>query len=318
MRIRQLEWFNRVCETGSITRAAALLNIAQPALGKQISALEREFGVSLLKRGPLGTKPTPAGEVLLEEGNEILLRLQKLKRKLNSLSRSCKAPLRLGLPPTLMKVMARDLLREPSLQREGITIQLSEEHPHVLIDHVESGRLDAAFAYNAPSDRAIVCSCLLSEPIYIIAASGTKFDNIRSIAMADLEDVGLAMPSRQSLVRMHIENAMRERGLVLRVTYEADSIQAIRDLILSGMAFGILPRYAFVDEIKAGAVVALKVINPVVMRSLSLVTSENFDDLFKSSIFDVLASFACKVETLNASIERFGSSLPREGNVCAF
>src|SRR5689334_5435995 len=82
MRSRQLECFVCICETGSITRAAAKLNIAQPALGVQLRTLEQEFGAKLLIRSPAGTVPTAAGRLFLDEARNILRKLDDLKRRL--------------------------------------------------------------------------------------------------------------------------------------------------------------------------------------------------------------------------------------------
>ena len=65
MHLRYLRYFVAVGETRNLSRAAAELHVAQPALSRQIRDLERELGVELLERHPKGVTPTPAGEVLI-------------------------------------------------------------------------------------------------------------------------------------------------------------------------------------------------------------------------------------------------------------
>src|SRR5213592_4473320 len=63
--LRYLRYFVAVGETRNLSRAAAQLHVAQPALSRQIRDLERELGVELLERHPKGVTPTPAGEALI-------------------------------------------------------------------------------------------------------------------------------------------------------------------------------------------------------------------------------------------------------------
>src|SRR5687767_12555895 len=69
--LRRLRYFVKVAETGSLTRAAAALHVAQPALSQQIRVLEDELGVQLLARGPRGVTLTEAGQRLLAESRRI-------------------------------------------------------------------------------------------------------------------------------------------------------------------------------------------------------------------------------------------------------
>src|SRR5256886_934407 len=70
--LRYLRYFVAVGETRNLSRAAAQLHVAQPALSRQIRALERELGVELLERHPKGVTPTPAGEALIHGAPRIL------------------------------------------------------------------------------------------------------------------------------------------------------------------------------------------------------------------------------------------------------
>lgn len=72
MKLRQLEYFVTICESGSYTRAAARLFVAQPSLSQQIRSLENDLGTRLLDRMPEGVRLTAAGHALLPEARTIL------------------------------------------------------------------------------------------------------------------------------------------------------------------------------------------------------------------------------------------------------
>src|SRR6185312_10000153 len=154
LRTRQLECFIRVCELGSITKAARTLNIAQPALGLQIRALEREFGVQLLERTMLGTRPTAAGLTFLKEATYILRRLQELKRTLKEQVESAPQLVMLGITPSMTGILATQLLERVRSAMPRVTLTMMEELSNILIEQVTAGRLDLALIFNAPPSRA--------------------------------------------------------------------------------------------------------------------------------------------------------------------
>ena len=79
MDLKQIEYFVRVAELGSFTRAAVVLNIAQPALSRQVRLLEVELRQNLLVRNGRGAIPTEAGKVLLEHGRGILHQVERAR-----------------------------------------------------------------------------------------------------------------------------------------------------------------------------------------------------------------------------------------------
>jgi DNA-binding transcriptional LysR family regulator len=77
MELRQVRLFLAAAEEGSITAAARRMNLTQPALSRQIKALEEELGVELFTRGAHSVTLTPAGRVLAEEGKKLLDRAER-------------------------------------------------------------------------------------------------------------------------------------------------------------------------------------------------------------------------------------------------
>src|SRR6185503_4935343 len=70
--LRHLRYFLAIAETGNVTRAAAKARVAQPALSRQVRALERELGVPLLERSPSGVTLTPAGEAFARGARRVI------------------------------------------------------------------------------------------------------------------------------------------------------------------------------------------------------------------------------------------------------
>jgi LysR family nitrogen assimilation transcriptional regulator len=271
MRSRQLECFVRVCELGSITKAAATLNIAQPALGVQIKALEREFGVQLLARTITGTSPTPAGMVFLDEARFILRRLEDLKRNLREIDRNAPRSLRLGMPASLTGILASRLLERLHAAMPELTLKIVEDPSHTLVEHVQSGKLDLALAFGVPSSRLLQSEPRLRETLYLIASPGSPRDAEGPIPLRELAGIDLTMPEEGDVVRQLVDETLHEHHLSLRVAYPVDSMPAMKDVVARGLACAVLPYSAVAREVEAGILVVRPIVEPAITRTLSII-----------------------------------------------
>jgi len=270
MRSRQLECFVRVCELGSITRAAATLNIAQPALGVQIKALEREFGVKLVDRTPTGTSPTPAGAMLLDEARHILRRIDHLKRRLREADAQAHHSLRLGMPASLTGILASRLLERVHAAIPELTLSIIEEPSHRVIEHLQAGQLDIGLAYGVGPGARIRAEPRLREPLHLITTPGSPLDLPRPLPLRDLVTIDLTMPGEGDIVRQLVEDTLKAHGLRLRVTYPVHSMPAMKDVVARGLASAILPLSAVAREVEAGALVARPITDPPITRTLCI------------------------------------------------
>ena len=97
---------------GSFTRAASSLNVAQPALSRQIRLLEVELRQNLLVRNGRGAVMTEAGKVLLEHGRGILHQVERVREELGRVRGALAGRVAIGLPPSIAKVLTVPLTRE--------------------------------------------------------------------------------------------------------------------------------------------------------------------------------------------------------------
>jgi LysR family transcriptional regulator, nitrogen assimilation regulatory protein len=160
MDLKQLEYFVRVAELGSFTRAAHALNIAQPALSRQVRLLEVELRQTLLVRNGRGAVPTEAGRLLLEHGRGILHQVQRAQEDLGRVRGALAGRVAMGLPPTLARVLTVPLTRA-FLQRLPKRICRSAKACPAPQEGLINGRLDIALLYNAqPTPKSICSRCL--------------------------------------------------------------------------------------------------------------------------------------------------------------
>jgi LysR family nitrogen assimilation transcriptional regulator len=160
MDLRQLEYFVRVAELGSFTRASIALNVAQPALSRQIRLLEVELRQSLLTRNGRGAKLTEAGKLLLEHGRGILHQVEVARDEVVTARGSLAGRVSIGLPPSLSRLITVPLTRALREELPQARLTLTEAFSVLIYEGLRVGNLDMAVMYNAASSPDIEVSTL--------------------------------------------------------------------------------------------------------------------------------------------------------------
>ncbi len=247
MDLRQLEYFVRVAELGSFTKAAVALEVAQPALSRQVRLLEVELRQTLLTRNGRGAAPTEAGKLLLEHGRGILHQVERAREELGRVRGALAGRVAIGLPPSVAKVMAVPLIREFRRRMPQATLSISEGLSVGMHESLASGRLDIALLYNASASPDIESTLLLEEPLFLVQRQAEKprtAHKPRPIALREVAGLPLVIPSRPNAIRMLVETEMANLGCRPRVALEIDGVAAILDLVEDGAGSAILSRNA--------------------------------------------------------------------------
>ncbi|MES2017727.1 MAG: LysR substrate-binding domain-containing protein [Pseudomonadota bacterium] len=243
MDLKQLSYFVRVAELGSFTRAADVLDIAQPALSRQIRLLEVELRHTLLLRNGRGVTLTEAGTLLLEHSRGVLHQVERLREELSRVRGSLAGSVAVGLPPTVAKVLAVPLTRALRAALPDATLSITEGLSVSMQDSLLSGRLDIALLYNPLPSPELEIHPLLDEELVLVtrAADGAPQ---RPVALAELAGLALVIPSRPNAIRMQVELALMHLDRQPRIAVEIDGVAAILELVADGVGAAVLPRNA--------------------------------------------------------------------------
>lgn len=276
MDLKQLEYFVHVAELGSFTRASHVLNIAQPALSRQIRLLEVELAQNLLVRNGRGVTLTPSGKLLLEHGQGVLYQVTRLREEMGRSRGALVGRVALGLPPSLVKILTVEISKKFKAElpeavlsiREGLTVSMQEA--------LLNGQLDVALLYNAAHTPDIEQIPLLNETLYFVAplpkeAHSSK--RAQTITLKELASQPLIIPSRPNVTRILIEKELAEQNLQANITLEIDGISAILQLVSEGLGFAVLSKNA-VDSLAATHQFWLRrIVAPKLQYKLSLAVS---------------------------------------------
>lgn len=275
MDLKQLEYFVRVAELGSFTRAAVALDIAQPALSRQVRMLEVELRQSLLTRNGRGALPTEAGKLLLEHGRGILHQVERAREELGRVRGALAGRVALGLPPSVAKALTVPLIREFRQRMPDATLSISEGLSVGMHESLASGRLDIALLYNATPSPDIELTPLLEENLYLVQRHNGKGAAVRprSIALREVASLPLIIPSRPNAIRMLVETQMANLGCRPQVALEIDGVAAILDLVQDGAGNAVLSRNAVATSARPDAFLLRPIGSPSLKTQLQIAMS---------------------------------------------
>lgn len=299
MDLKQLEYFVRVAELGSFTKASVALDVAQPALSRQVRLLEVELRQTLLTRNGRGAAPTEAGQLLLEHGRGILHQVERAREELGRVRGALAGRVAIGLPPSVAKAMAVPLIREFRQRMPQATLSISEGLSFGMHESLASGRLDIALLYNASASLDVELTPLLEESLFLVQRQGDKprpATKPRAIPLRDVANLPLVIPSRPNAIRMLVETEMANLGCRPQVALEIDGVAAILDLVEDGAGSAILSRNAVATSARPQAF-ALRPIGSPALRSKLMIamSSQRPATLTQKAMLQLIQQLAHKL-----------------------
>lgn len=257
MDLKQLEAFVHVAELGSFTRAAGHLRTAQPALSRQVRALEVELRQALFERNGRGVTLTPAGQRLLAHGRGILAQVERARHDLEAHRGAPVGRLALGVPPSVGRSLTGPLVLAFRQRFPQATLTMVEGLTTYVLEWLAQGRVDAAVAYDVAPSGHLDLLPVLQEPMLLMSAATAPCEGPPSegapATMADLAQHALVIPSRPHAIRMRVEGALAAAGLKPRVALEIESVPAMLELVRLQGLHAVLSRQALQGHPQPGA-----------------------------------------------------------------
>jgi LysR family transcriptional regulator, nitrogen assimilation regulatory protein len=301
MDLKQLEYFVRVAELGSFTKASLSLDVAQPALSRQVRLLEVELRQNLLVRNGRGATPTEAGKLLLEHGRGILHQVERAREELGRVRGALAGRVAIGLPPSLSRVLAVPLTRAFREQLPEARLSISEGLSTHMQEWLVTGRLDIAVLYNAQPSPDIEIAPLQDEELLLVeprAPGLAEEPPPPPVALATVAGLPLVIPSRPNAIRMQVEAEMAAVGLRPTIALEIDGVSAILDLVADGAGAALLSRNAVARSIRPSAYRTRSLKPPLRTRLSLAISSQRPATLTQQTTQDLIRR---TLETLNAA-----------------
>jgi LysR family transcriptional regulator, benzoate and cis,cis-muconate-responsive activator of ben and cat genes len=188
MELRHLRYFLAVGEALNLTKAAAQLRVAQPALSRQVQDLEDEIGVDLMKRSPRGVTLTAEGRLFLDEVRELLKRADESVEKVRALARGEYGELHVGYAPSPTVEILPPALAAFQKAVPRVKVLLHDLSSDELITGVQNGTLELAIMVPPADDQTagIQFEVLRTYPLCVAMTAGHPFARMKSIPLEKL------------------------------------------------------------------------------------------------------------------------------------
>lgn len=274
--IRRLQYFVKIVDIGSLTQAADILNVAQPALSQQLATLEGEVRQQLLVRTKRGVTPTEAGRVLYRHAQLILRQCEQARVDMIAASQGLSGPVSVGLAPgTAADTLALPLLQAVRARHPGILLYLNETYGSTLSELIMNGRMDIAVLYRGRTTvHGLAFVPLLKEPLYAVGPDRLQSppEQITLRALADM-DLYLARP--YNIVRKLVDEAFAGIGMAPRVVAEIESVGTLTAVIANGLGATILPDSMAQKIVASCDAWRCRIVEPVIEAPLALCQSDH-------------------------------------------
>lgn len=266
MDIKQLRYFQKVADAGSVSRAAAALSVAQPAVSRQIANLEDSLGTALFFRNGRGVKLTDAGAQLYGHANAILESIRQAERDVRDTVGVARGTIVIGSTPSIVRLIAPPLLSAVEQRHPELALEFTEGLSGYVNEWLSNGLLDIAIIHDATRTQHFLTEPLLREDLVFLSKKGGE----GPITLAEVAEHDLILPRKAHGLRLHVERAAAQMRLALSVRAEVDSMNVIKHLVAQGPLATVVPRGALDPSTRE---LARTIVDPPMARLLLLATS---------------------------------------------
>ncbi|MBN7804556.1 nitrogen assimilation transcriptional regulator NAC [Agrobacterium rosae] len=275
---RKLKSFVKIVDTGSVSRAAAILRTAQPALSQQIASLEAHFKHKLLIRSNVGITPTEAGLILYRHAQLLLKQLEQAQTDINLSTQSLAGRVSIGLATySTSSALTLPIIREMQAQHPQIVVHINDSFGHILSELIMTGKMDMALIYAADPIKGVTLQPLFREEMFLVSPPGTKLpgDQGEPLPLSELDNIPLLLPSKGHLLRRLIDEAMARARATPKVISEIESVPALSAAVLDGMGSTILPASVVTENSAFAGAEIRALVKPVIEATVSLCISDH-------------------------------------------
>ena len=274
MELKQLEYFVRIAELGSFTRASISLSVTQPALSRKIRQLEVELRQALFNRNGRGITLTDEGAIMLEHSRGILAQTDRMRGALHDARESPAGRVMLAMAGTSGKSFAPEFVTAFRKIFPRASLEIMEARSRVIHEWLVTGRVDIGILYDPPPSPLVEITPLHEVDLYLFSRGSSGVVPKRGpIPFRSLENLPLILPAPPHSIRMAVEREAAETHIKLDVVLEAEGATTIYELVQRGQGVTIQARYPIRGGSRLQGLQSNEIISPRLHRSLKLAIS---------------------------------------------
>ena len=257
MEIRQLRYFLSVVEEGSVSAAAAIHFVTQPAVSAQIRRMAEEAGEPLFERRGRRLVLTQAGRILVTHAKGVIHRMDELEQSLLGLRSLESGRLRMGTIDAASVYVLPDVYRAFHRKYPGVRIEVVIDDTAHLVGALAEGDIELAITTLPVERDGVEVQSFYREQMIPVTHPSHALCNRKRVSLADLSEHGVISYPEGSTTRRLIEAVFAENGIAYRSTMELSSPEAMKRLAQAELGVAILPRPVVSAEVGRRSLKAL-------------------------------------------------------------
>lgn len=288
--LNHLRYFYEVARSGNMRRAATRIGISQPALSKQVQALEDSIGLQLFYRTPKGLQPTGDGEVAFSYCERIFGHLRDLDAALDLRRKGSAGRLTIGAVHSIATHLLPKYLKSYRQDFPKVRIKVVTVRSRAVLKALSEHRIDIGLIAEEPGASEFSWRPFMKTPLVVVASPRHPLAaEAGPIAVAKLHREDMVAFDPPAPTRRVTDRYLAKMGVEPRIIAECPSIDTMMGMIEEDIGFSILPQHCVDREVESGKLVVLPMADWKLERTLYLVhlagpplspTVRHFADLF--------------------------------------
>ena len=241
MEFRQLRYFVAVAEEANISRAAKKIFLTQPALSRQIKALEDEIGQCLLERQAHSIRLTPVGEALLREARDLIQHAEQVLERVRAAGRGVR--LRVGYAPSLAAGVLSDAVANFTQTHPNARVELFDLSSEEMLAGLEADKLDVALSVGQQRRaRGLKWTPLMRAPWQLVVNRNHPLAHRSQVTPAEVAREPLLVFCQRDYPEYwdSITGWLRDHRQRPRIAGEYDGLESLMAAVESGLGVALL------------------------------------------------------------------------------
>ena len=265
--------FYIVGKEGSVSKAAKVLYISQPAVTSQIKKIEDQLGVSLFTRTKHGMILTDEGKVLFGYVKSAIESINNGENALSNLKNLDSGTIRIGVSTTLCRYILMPYLEEFHNKYPNIDIQINNNISDNLIKELRNGNLDILMLFSPINNNKDLNIIPIVQVQDIFVGNKKYYDLTKEKnQLTDLKSFPLIFPNSSSNSRIYLNKFLKQNQIDLKPKLEVVSYNLIVDLIKSGFGIGYVTKEFIKNELENKSLYEIKIIPSIPKRTIVIAT----------------------------------------------
>ena len=250
MNFAQLKAFQAVANNGSVTRAAQLLHVSQPAVSKHLKKLEEDYGIKLFERNAGAAELTDAGSFLLRHANAIFVHLDEARKELKSPKSLKKSdPLKIAGSYAASALLLPSLLVNFKNKHRDTSIILRTGTTREVKSMLLNSTVEIALLNELPVNPEFASEPFRKEKLVVFAAPNHPLARKKRLTLSDLRQAALVTTGMASAVDKMLNHLVQE-GLGAKIAIQCGSPASVKIVVKNKIGLGILFQDMLIQEIK--------------------------------------------------------------------